>query len=863
LIPVTLALKNFLSYGEDVPPLDFTQFHIACLSGNNGQGKSALLDALTWAVWGEGRKASQEKKADHSLLRIGQKDMQVEFVFDLEGDRYRIIRNYSLTGKSARSGLEFQVCEQKDNNKYISLTCPSIRETQERITKTLRIDYQTFINSAFILQGRIDEFSRKSARERKEILSEILGLSRYDELANLSKTHLKEINNIIMTKESRLEYIYQETANLDFYKEKIKELSENYKDISRKIKTAETKTGKLKEEINLLKHKSEQYVELEGQIEQYRREVVRGQKQIELRKKEIIDYEKIISQKEKVLTDFKNYQKFNTENNEFSRKLQKIRKIEENKVLTERKIENERADLEVKVRNKKDRYQDLKVKVEQGAKNKVKVLELEKKMKEIKSLEEQSEEIRQKGSELNVKINSIKGQIERLEKDHKDNQEKLRLLRENPEGECPLCEAKLNAERKRKIEDNINKEMSLNLKQIEKSRKETEESSKQKDKLAEKWRETNQRLKDKDIWQHKLSKAHFEYEESKQAAKLMVGLQEEIKKLEKTIQEKDYAPEEQNRLKEFEGQIKKIGYDEARHRQLNRKIEELSNAPLEKAKLEEAEKKIDSLRDGLSELQEHYQQKELDLKDSEKKKEKVKIELKELPSLKEKLVQEEEVLNSDQTLKDKILEERGGYQSKFEQCLKLGKEKKEISKELEESKREQNIYEKLIIAFGKNGIQALIIENVLPEIEEEANDLLAKLTNNSTQISIESLRDLKSGGIKETLDIKISDELGIRDYELYSGGEAFRIDFSLRIALSKLLTRRAGTKLRTLVMDEGFGTQDEEGIDNLVQAIQSISDDFDKILVITHLESLKDAFPVRIEVTKLPEIGSRFEIIKN
>jgi exonuclease SbcC len=64
-------------------------------------------------------------------------------------------------------------------------------------------------------------------------------------------------------------------------------------------------------------------------------------------------------------------------------------------------------------------------------------------------------------------------------------------------------------------------------------------------------------------------------------------------------------------------------------------------------------------------------------------------------------------------------------------------------------------------------------------------------------------------------------------------------------------------------MDEGFGTQDEEGIDHLVQAIQSISEDFDKILVITHLESLKDAFPVRIEVTKLPEIGSRFEIIKD
>jgi len=862
LIPVKLALKNFLSYGEDVLPLDFTQFHIACLSGNNGQGKSALLDALTWAVWGEGRKASQEKKADNSLLRIGQKDMQVEFVFDLEGDRYRIIRTFSLTKKGSHSGLEFQVFSEEDND-YISLTCPSLRKTQERITKTLRIDYKTFINSAFILQGRIDEFSRKSARERKEILSEILGLSRYDELANLAKSYFREINNIIMTKENRLEYIYQEMANLDFYKEKIKELSENYKDISRKIKTEEAEVGKLKVEINLLKHKSEQCAELESRIEQQSQEIVRGQKQIELRKKEIIDCEKIIYQKEKVLADFKNYQIFNTENNEFSRKLQKIRKIEEEKVLIERKIESERADLEVEVRTKQDRYKDLKMKVEQGAKNRVRLLELEKKMKEIKLLEEQSEEIRKEGSELNVEINSIKGQIERLEKDNKDNEEKLRLLRENPEGECPLCEAKLNTERKRKIEDNIYKEISLNLKRIEKLRKEAEESSKQKDRLVEKWREANQKLKDKDIWQQRLSKAYLEREESTQAGKLMVGLQEEIKKLEKTIQEKRYALEEQKRLKEIEGQIKNIGYDEERHRKLNRKIEELSNAPLEKAKLEEAEKKVDFLRDGLSELKESYQQKGLNLKDLEKKKEKIRVELKELPFLKEKLVQEEQVLNSEQTLKDKILEERGGYQSKFDECLKLGKEKKGIGKELEKSKKEQNIYEKLIVAFGKNGIQALIIENALPEIEEEANDLLAKLTNNSTQISIESLRDLKSGGIKETLDIKISDELGFRDYELYSGGEAFRIDFSLRIALSKLLTRRAGTKLRTLVIDEGFGTQDEEGIDNLVQAIQSISEDFDKILVITHLESLKDVFPVRIEVTKLPEIGSRFEIIKN
>jgi exonuclease SbcC len=862
LIPVKLALKNFLSYGEDVPPLDFTQFHVACLSGNNGQGKSALLDALTWAVWGEGRKSSQEKKADHSLLRIGQKDMQVEFVFDLEGDRYRIIRNYSIVQKSSRSSLEFQIYNPKDD-KYISLTGPSIRKTQERITKTLRIDYRTFINSAFILQGRIDEFSRKNARERKEILSEILSLSHYDELANLAKSHLKEINNIMMTKESRLEYIYQEIANIDSYKQKIKELSDSYEDISQKIKKNEDQLNQLKEDINLLKHKKEQFEELKDRTEQQRQEMVQGQKQIELKNKEIADSKKIISQKEIILSNFINYQKFNTENNELTLKLQKIRKIEEERILTERKIESGKTDLTVEIRNKRDRFRDLQVKAERELKSKTEVLESEKKMREIKFFEEQSEEIRKKGSELNIEINTIKGQIERLEKDHRDNREKLHLLRENPEGECPLCEAKLNAERKKKIETNLSREINLNLKEIERLKKEEEKLGLPREELVKRWREINQKLKDKDIWQQKLSKVRLEYEESKQAAKLIVGLQGEIEEIEKIIKEKKYALEEQKRLKAFEVQIKNIGYDEEKHRQLNGKIEELRNAPLEKAKLEEAEKKIDSLRDLLSELKENYQQKELNWKDLEKKKEKIKIELKDLPLWKEKLIQEEQFLKQNQILKDKILEERGGYQSKFEQCLKLEKEKKEIKKELEKSRKEQDIYEKLMVAFGKNGIQALIIENVLPEIEEEANNLLAKLTNNSTQITIESLRDLKSGKIKETLDLKISDELGIRDYELYSGGESFRIDFSLRIALSKLLTRRAGTKLRTLVMDEGFGTQDEEGLDNLVQAIQSISDDFDKILVITHLESLKDAFPVRIEVTKLPETGSRYEIIKN
>ncbi len=126
-------------------------------------------------------------------------------------------------------------------------------------------------------------------------------------------------------------------------------------------------------------------------------------------------------------------------------------------------------------------------------------------------------------------------------------------------------------------------------------------------------------------------------------------------------------------------------------------------------------------------------------------------------------------------------------------------------------------------------------------------------------VKFETQKETKKGTVQETLDIVIGDELGTRSYEMFSGGEAFRINFAVRIALSRLLARRAGAPLPTLIIDEGFGTQDAGGIEKLKEAITSIQDDFDKILVITHLDELKDAFPARIDVVKTAE-GSTISV---
>src|SRR3989338_483673 len=137
------------------------------------------------------------------------------------------------------------------------------------------------------------------------------------------------------------------------------------------------------------------------------------------------------------------------------------------------------------------------------------------------------------------------------------------------------------------------------------------------------------------------------------------------------------------------------------------------------------------------------------------------------------------------------------------------------------------------------------------QLEKEANRVLSRLTDNQMHVALRTQREKKSQeGLAETLDVIIADTSGTRNYELYSGGEAFKIDFALRLALSRLLTNKQGAKLQTLIIDEGFGSQDTSGKERLVEVIKSIEKEFELILVVTHIDELKESFPTQIQVTK-------------
>ena len=187
MLPISLSLTNFLSYRDAAPTLMLDNVHVACICGPNGNGKSALLDAITWALWGKARGQRQEQ-----LLHHGQTEMSVELVFDVGSERYRVSRRYSQARRTPQSSLELAV--QVADNEFRPITGDAIRATEAAIERLINMDYETFVNSAFLVQGRADQFTMATPSQRKEVLSKVLGLGVYDRLEERAKARRNDAN---------------------------------------------------------------------------------------------------------------------------------------------------------------------------------------------------------------------------------------------------------------------------------------------------------------------------------------------------------------------------------------------------------------------------------------------------------------------------------------------------------------------------------------------------------------------------------------------------------------------------------------------------------------------------------------------
>jgi exonuclease SbcC len=360
--------------------------------------------------------------------------------------------------------------------------------------------------------------------------------------------------------------------------------------------------------------------------------------------------------------------------------------------------------------------------------------------------------------------------------------------------------------------------------------------------------------------QGKVAQLEQSLREAEAAAVELTAVQAEHSALQQRLDSRDFAVEVLANLAEVEAELATLGYDKNAHAETRRRAQELTHFEEAARQLAEAQKRISEEEKRLAREQARYQRLEEQTAADRARIAELEQETAGFAELTKRLNQAsaavDDLQRKERDARDRVVM----AQQMLSHVAYQAKERGKQEDKLQLIRESMGLFRELQVAFGKKGVQALLIESSIPEIEDEANRLLSRMTDGRMNLRFETQRESKSGDSTiETLDIRIADEIGTRDYELYSGGEAFRINFAIRIAISKILSRRAGARLQTLMIDEGFGTQDAQGRERLVEAINAIQDDFEKLIIITHIDELKDAFPVRIDVWKGPN-GSQVAI---
>jgi len=702
MIPVKLHLKNFMSY-RMAEVLDFTGFDLAILSGNNGVGKSSLLEAITWAVWGRSRAAS-----DDELIHQGETAMWVEFLFDYEGNRYRVLRSRETKGRG-NTTLEFQVADPSGTRQgslqgtfahhWQQLTGPTLKQTQDMISKTLKLDYDLFVNSSYLRQGHADEFTTKVPAERKEILAQILDLSLYDQLEEQAKQKKKEAEFRGKLLTSQIEDLSLRAQSKSAI-EKNRATTRKAKDETEgAIKEKETALKKFEADRQTLAAIEKEIVLLRHRFEETSDELRTLQQEVESEKELLRNTDQLLAEKSDIARRYAAYKRMRKEYETLQEKLFTVSGLEQ-----ERKV------------------------------------------------------------------------IEHREQELQQTIDRLRHVTV-----CPTCLRTMTKKEAETIIASLTKQFEADV-------------GPKKKELTAKINETG------------FEKGRFD--QMRETLTREEGLEERMRQLSMAAVTKEKAAS-----------------------QLIKLSAKISGVMQKRKRTEQEGKSVSAKREVFRGKQQEWEALEADLL----------MKRTELSSLQERM---------------------GGLNDRLLQIVSMEREVGAKSTELKEVLESVAIYTELALSFGKKGVQAMIIGQAVPLIAEHANLLLQKITSGRLQIAFVTQREKKSEieEIIETLDITISDELGSRPYEQYSGGEAFRIDFAIRIALAKLLASRAGAKLQFLAIDEGFGSLDTSGREDIVAAISGIREEFSKIIIVTHIEEFKNLFPTRIEVSK-DQNGSHIQVI--
>lgn len=848
MIPRVLHVRNFLSYRECT--VDFTGLHLAVLSGRNGDGKSALLDGITWALWGKARGST----VDDPIFQ-GADEMLVDLEFEVEGDVFAVLRKRSR-GKSS----SVSVYQLDEHGNRTTRTGGIARQTQDEINRLLRMDYETFFNSAFIAQGRADEFTRKGPGDRKEIFRKVLGLERYQEYADAARIRNRSSQGEL----SQLRKSNEENAR-DI--QRLPEVITLLERATAERTALEGNSSSLEAEVAELQQAVGQYRSLRAEAEASEKRAREAQAAVDAFGRRIAQLEgglaiarTTVASAQGVEAAYARHQLLRRESDEWNNRLRESAAARDALNAIQTRIDSEQARLEAEFGHLADQL------AAAGA--------------QITRISEFAAE----ESRLAEENAALKRELDRALRLERDASESGRLEAEaKTQAKHALDGAQEIKERERSIEHSTACPVCLRPLTAGDAERVRAEYASERKRLGEIYHDARARETESNrvatlasgeaaALRKSATVQGVSLESAQAAIRERLGVARESERMQPTLAARsrevrhlldtnEFAKQARVEAGAAAARLAECAYDDAAHRAVRDELKTLGAAEQRYLELKEAQKGVEASEEALAHARDSLA----------KGTELAEVALAALLAARQALESTDDLaprldeasnaLSVARSSLTTLVQQVGGLENERTRLIALSARlaaQRDVEKALAE---EVDVFGALSEGFGPGGVQAMLIDQSSPLLETYANEMLDRMTGGRIHLQFATSRQLKDGRSVETLDIRISDEMGTKDYEMYSGGERFRVDFAIRIALARLLADRAGASLPTLIIDEGFGSQDQEGIDRLVEALTVIKDDFRLILLVTHIDELKERFNQRIEVTKDPVRGSMAVVV--
>jgi len=196
--PLRLVVEGFTCFKERQPPLDLSGLSLFAISGPTGAGKSSLLDAMIFALYG---KVPRMRKGCGELVSLGRDRLSVVLDFQLGGRDYRVTR-VARRGKPGDAQLEELV------GGVEKPLAGGVSGVDRQVEKLLGLRYDAFIQAVVLPQGEFARFLKSQPGERREILRDLLRFQVYELMRERAREQSVELQSQVRSREERLSQDY-------------------------------------------------------------------------------------------------------------------------------------------------------------------------------------------------------------------------------------------------------------------------------------------------------------------------------------------------------------------------------------------------------------------------------------------------------------------------------------------------------------------------------------------------------------------------------------------------------------------------------------------------------------------------------